>query len=113
MEFTAKHMKSEQAAAIQRYEDEIKQLICDRLQERADKFPYSDKITLIFANENKKGNVRLERPCIFFISLSIFNEDMFNRIADWLAAQGYMTRKSWFLDENNNNGDIGHIALSW
>lgn len=113
MDFTVEQMREAQRSAIQSYEDGIKKKISDKLYQRSQDFPYSNKLTLIFANENKKDNVRLERPCIFFISLSIFTEDMFNRIADWLASEGYMTRKSWFLDENNNNGDIGHIALSW
>lgn len=113
MNFTAHQMKETQERAVLDYEDKIKEEVLQHLIFKAQNYPYSDKTTFIFANESKRHNVRLERPEVIFVSLNIFTKDMFHRIADWLAKQGYMTRFDWFAEENNNNGDIGHIAINW
>lgn len=113
MKFTVEQMRTAQKTAVVNYENNIKEQICKRLRNRAISFPYSGKVTFIFADELKENNIRIERPEVFFVSLNIFTEDMFRRVADWLAAQGYMTRLDWFAEENNNNGDVGYITINW
>lgn len=113
MKFSAKEMRAAQKEAIRCYENDLKMNISKRLRERAQQFPYTGKLTIVFADENKRENSRLDRPCIFFVSLSIFTKEMFDRLADWFASEGYSARKDWFLDQNNHSGDIGTISLSW
>lgn len=112
MDFSAKKMRDAQNEAVRTYKQNLKSEVSHCLKQRAKEFPYSDKFTLVFVDESRKDTA-IDQPGFFYVSMNIFSTYIFDSIADWLAGLGYMTRKFWFVEENNNSGEIASISLSW
>ena len=112
MDFSAADMLQRQKDSVARYYEDLQKQISVRLQDIAKELPYSAKTTLIFVDESKSKS-DIEQANFFTISTTIFNEEMFDKLADWLAGQKYMARKYWFNGQENHDGAIASISLSW
>lgn len=112
MDFTVKKMRDVQKDSVRSYEHDLKSQISHCLKQRAREFPYSSKFTLVFVDETREDQI-VEQPGFFYVSMNIFDSRMFDSIADWLAGLGYMARKFWFSEQNNNSGEMASISLSW